>query len=166
MLAIAGFLESGRSLRPIVSSSPELRRKLRAFWAEYDRVAALRRRIVEAIRDDEEARFEFFCDHGFAPPVRFPDYPEFPPECVDMQCGAKAKSTGEPCKSEQLYRNGRCKFHGGRSTGPKSDEGKLSALGNLKQFTEPQGLPYKSLKKVHGAYTEAGKQKAPACDRG
>ena len=147
-------------------STPELRKRLKAWYVACDRVDALRRRIVEATQDDEEARFEFFCDHGYAPPVIFPDYPEFPPECEGMTCGAKAKSTGEPCKSTQIFRNGRCKFHGGPSTGPKSDEGKLSAVGNLKQFTEPQGLPYKSLKKVHGAYTEAGKQKAPACDRG
>lgn len=126
-------------------NSPELRRKLRAFWKEWDRVKARRRQIVEAVQDDEEARFEFFCDHGYAPPVIFPEYPKFPPECEGMTCGAKAKSTGEPCKSTQIFRNGRCKFHGGPSMGPKSDEGKLAALGNLKQFTEPQGLPYKSL---------------------
>lgn len=116
-------------------NSPELRRKLRAFWLEWDRVAALRRQIVEATRADEEARFEFFRVHGYAPPVRFPAYPEFPPECECMTCGAKAKSTGEPCKSERIYRNGRCKFHGGLSTGPKSADGKSTSLGNLKQFT-------------------------------
>ena len=127
-----------------MSSSPELRCRLKAYWAEYDRVKALRRQIVEATQDDEEARFEFFCDHGYAPPVIFPDYPEFPPECEGMTCGAKAKSTGEPCKSTQIFRNGRCKFHGGPSTGPKSDEGKLSALGNLKQFTEPHRMHEKT----------------------
>ena len=125
-------------------STPDLRRRLKAYWAEYDRVKALRRQILEAAREDDEARFEFFCDHGYAPPVIFPDYPEFPPECEGMTCGAKAKSTGEPCKSTQIFRNGRCKFHGGPSTGPKSDEGKLSALGNLKQFTEPHRMHEKT----------------------
>lgn len=122
--------------------TPELRRKLRVFWAEYDRVKAQRLQILEAAREDEESRFEFFCDHGYAPPAIFPDYPEFPAECEGMTCGAKTKSTGEPCKSTQIFRNGRCKFHGGPSTGPKSAEGKLTALENLKQFTEPRGLPY------------------------
>ena len=125
-------------------STPDLRRRLKAYWAEYDRVKALRRQILEAAREDDEARFEFFCDHGYAPPVIFPDYPEFPPECEGMTCGAKAKSTGEPCKSTQIFQNGRCKFHGGPSTGPKSDEGKLSALGNLKQFTEPHRMHEKT----------------------
>ena len=60
-------------------STPDLRRRLKAYWAEYDRVKALRRQILEAAREDDEARFEFFCDHGYAPPVIFPDYPEFPP---------------------------------------------------------------------------------------
>lgn len=33
------------------------------------------------------------------------------------QCGAKTKS-GEACKKAVL-KNGRCRFHGGKSTGPK-----------------------------------------------
>lgn len=122
----------------------EKRRLLKAWYVACARVDALRRRIVEAVQDDEEARFEFFCDHGYAPPVIFPDYPEFPPECEGMTCGAKAKSSGQPCKSTQIFRNGRCKFHGGPSTGPKSDEGKLSAVGNLKQFTEPHRMHEKT----------------------
>ena len=61
-------------------STPELRKRLKAWYVACDRVKALHRQIVEATQDDEEARFEFFCDHGYAPPVIFPDYPEFPPE--------------------------------------------------------------------------------------
>jgi len=30
-------------------------------------------------------------------------------------------------------RNGRCKFHGGMSTGPKTSEGRARALANLRQ---------------------------------
>ena len=41
------------------------------------------------------------------------------------QCGAHARSTGLPCKAKALP-NGRCKLHGGLSTGPKSVEGKLA----------------------------------------
>ena len=39
------------------------------------------------------------------------------------QCGAHARSTGDPCKAKALP-NGRCKLHGGSSTGPRSAEGK------------------------------------------
>jgi len=38
-------------------------------------------------------------------------------------CGAYARSTGNPCRAKALA-NGRCKNHGGLSTGPKTPEGK------------------------------------------
>ena len=40
------------------------------------------------------------------------------------RCGAKARSNGgEPCRQPALA-NGRCRFHGGLSTGPKTEAGK------------------------------------------
>ena len=39
------------------------------------------------------------------------------------QCGAHARSTGLPCRAKALP-NGRCKLHGGMSTGPKTLEAK------------------------------------------
>jgi len=39
------------------------------------------------------------------------------------QCGAHARTTGSPCRAKALP-NGRCKLHGGMSTGPKTLEGK------------------------------------------
>jgi hypothetical protein len=38
-------------------------------------------------------------------------------------CGAYARSTGKPCQAKALT-NGRCKNHGGMSTGPKTPEGR------------------------------------------
>lgn len=38
-------------------------------------------------------------------------------------CGAHARTTGAPCKAKALP-NGRCKLHGGMSTGPKTLEGR------------------------------------------
>lgn len=38
-------------------------------------------------------------------------------------CGAYARSTGNPCQANALA-NGRCKNHGGLSTGPTSGAGK------------------------------------------
>ena len=38
------------------------------------------------------------------------------------RCGAHARSTGEPCRAKALP-NGRCRNHGGLSTGPKTLEG-------------------------------------------
>jgi len=57
------------------------------------------------------------------------------------QCGAKTRS-GEACKKLAM-KNGRCKFHGGKSTGPKTIKGKLkAALSNYK----------------HGFYSKAAKE--------
>jgi len=38
------------------------------------------------------------------------------------RCGAKNRQ-GKPCRAMAM-RNGRCKFHGGKSTGPKTAEGR------------------------------------------
>jgi hypothetical protein len=45
-------------------------------------------------------------------------------------CGANTKSTGLPCRIKDIYPNGRCRFHGGLSTGPKTDEGKKRSSQN------------------------------------
>ena len=45
------------------------------------------------------------------------------PNRVGDRCGAYARSTGFPCKAKAMY-NGRCKNHGGMSTGPKTAEGR------------------------------------------
>ncbi|WP_434930705.1 HGGxSTG domain-containing protein [Shewanella sp. HL-SH5] len=51
-------------------------------------------------------------------------------------CGAKTRS-GKPCKRYGNKANGRCKLHGGRSTGAKTKEGKLKVRLNplLSSFT-------------------------------
>ncbi|WP_369413386.1 HGGxSTG domain-containing protein [Microbulbifer guangxiensis] len=47
-----------------------------------------------------------------------------------MLCGAKTRS-GRPCRNDgTLFANGRCKLHGGLSTGPKSAEGKRKSAQN------------------------------------
>lgn len=55
------------------------------------------------------------------------------PARVKAKCGAFARSTGKPCQMKALA-NGRCRLHGGLSTGPKTVEGKAKALANLKQY--------------------------------
>ena len=51
------------------------------------------------------------------------------------ECGAYARTTQLPCKAKALA-NGKCKLHGGLSTGPKTPEGKLKALMNLKHVKD------------------------------
>ncbi len=56
-------------------------------------------------------------------------------------CGAKARSTGNPCQCKPVMtnktidgvlkvvpRNGRCRLHGGNSTGAKTEDGKRRVL--------------------------------------
>jgi hypothetical protein len=38
-------------------------------------------------------------------------------------CGAYARTTGRPCQAPGNGRGGRCKLHGGKSTGPRTPEG-------------------------------------------
>ncbi len=38
-------------------------------------------------------------------------------------CGATSKRSGLPC-SQPAMKNGRCRFHGGKSTGAKTSQGK------------------------------------------
>ena len=38
------------------------------------------------------------------------------------RCGARSKRTGKPCRGAAMP-NGRCKVHGGKSTGPRTPQG-------------------------------------------
>ena len=56
------------------------------------------------------------------------------------KCGAKTR-VGHPCRAPVVWdkennqpKNGRCRMHGGLSTGPKTIEGKLRSLACLKQY--------------------------------
>lgn len=54
-----------------------------------------------------------------------------------VQCGAKRHRDGQPCQAKSEPGKRRCRFHGGRSTGPKTPEGKARALANLRQYRKP-----------------------------
>ena len=58
-----------------------------------------------------------------------PTFATFPDDLRGLTCGAKTLA-GTPCKQTGIYENGRCKFHGGLSTGPTSDAGKARAAMN------------------------------------
>jgi hypothetical protein len=96
-------------------------------------VDALRRKIMTD-RTLAEKAAEFYWIHGYWPPQpTLPEFPEFPRECIGMVCGGIGRRSGKPCKSSALYANGRCKWHGGLSTGPKTPEGKARSLANLRR---------------------------------
>ncbi len=45
-------------------------------------------------------------------------------------CNAKTRSTGKPCKRRGNLVNGRCRLHGGKSSGPKTEAGKIASRSN------------------------------------
>jgi hypothetical protein len=106
-----------------VTESDRLRALWRCHFDQCNRVYA-----------ENAARHQRFMDTYAA--GRHPTYegalpiPPFPIELRGLRCGARNRR-GQPCKQSNLGRNGRCKFHGGMSTGPKSAEGKARARANL-----------------------------------
>lgn len=47
----------------------------------------------------------------------------FGPDSTLRICGCTAKQTRQPCRAPAM-KNGRCRLHGGRSTGPRTEAGK------------------------------------------
>lgn len=82
-----------------------LRGKLKDYYARTEQVRPINQRLI---------------DRGLGYRVR---WPEFPHECLGMICGAKTRK-GTPCKQKGIFKSGRCKLHGGMSTGPKTQAGK------------------------------------------
>ena len=53
-------------------------------------------------------------------------------------CGATTKSKGAPCRATAVKPGGRCKWHGGLSTGPKTPAGKARSADNLHRWRQRQ----------------------------
>lgn len=87
----------------------ERRSRWRAYHREHSAIAAAWRAI------------------GYPHPA--PPFPSFPADLNDLRCGAKTRA-GTPCKRKDLLDSGRCKLHGGMSTGPTTAEGKARAALN------------------------------------
>ena len=64
--------------------------------------------------------------------------PKRPVYLIGLTCGART-SKGTPCGMTALCANGRCVWHGGKSTGPRTTEGRARALENLKLGRQKRG---------------------------
>jgi len=53
-------------------------------------------------------------------------------------CGARGKRTGKPCPLAPVAGKTRCRFHGGKSTGPKTEAGKIASRVNGKKGGRPR----------------------------
>ena len=89
-----------------------------------------RKRLIKYYREFRRAIIAWE-DGGCKGTVQSPDFSE---DLRGLQCGAKNRK-GLPCRNTNLRRNGRCKFHGGRSTGPKTAAGKQRSAQNLPKKT-------------------------------
>jgi hypothetical protein len=58
-------------------------------------------------------------------------------ESRDSTCGARTRA-GTPCKNTNLWWNGRCRFHGGLSTGPRTEQGRRQSAVNGKRGGRPR----------------------------
>ena len=70
-----------------------------------------------------------------------------------IECRAFARSTGLPCRAKALP-NGKCRLHGGLSTGAKTLEGKLIAWGNLRNVSNKLNDPEYINKITENTYEE------------
>ncbi|HEY8034697.1 MAG TPA: HGGxSTG domain-containing protein [Methylobacter sp.] len=85
-----------------------------------------RKRLKDYYRRSN-ATFEEWGKRGYQYPP--PKHEPMPDNLKDLQCGAKTRA-GTPCKQKAIYANGRCKWHGGCSTGAKTEEGKKRSAMN------------------------------------
>ena len=96
---------------------------------------------------ERRALWRKWCDEGgYLPSV-----------LADLTCGATTRA-GTRCKRRDLYRSGRCKLHGGLSTGPRTAKGKRRSARNGKHVSK--GKPHGRVKKANdlgkSGYAPAG----------
>ncbi|WP_246743274.1 HGGxSTG domain-containing protein [Dickeya oryzae] len=97
-----------------------------------DRKRLLKR--YQAHHDRKIAEHRAWAATGYDPQHRPPLEP-YPDELRGLQCCATTRA-GTPCKRTDIYRNGRCKYHGGKSTGAKTPEGKARQLAGYRRWLE------------------------------
>ncbi|MGQ3002505.1 MAG: HGGxSTG domain-containing protein [Hydrogenophaga sp.] len=105
---------------------------------------ALRLKWVIYCRDLQEARA---AGHLSVAPI--------PEDLKNLRCNAKTRA-GTPCQMKVLHASGRCKLHGGLSTGPRTEAGKEKArqngkLGGRGRRAKPNPMNSSS---EHVGYTE------------
>lgn len=84
-------------------STPEQRQRLKAYYTNFNAAYA-----------------EWLAHSNYR---QRPQMEPLPDDLKALRCGANTRA-GTPCKQKAIYINGRCKWHGGCSTGPRTPEGK------------------------------------------
>ena len=78
---------------------------------------------------------------------------QFGPDWPGQRCGAKTRK-GTPCQRPAYKRNGRCSLHGGKSTGPKTEDG----LARLTAARTTHGKYTKEKRAAAKRFAEQGRQ--------
>lgn len=104
---------------------------LAMFAAIYARQREMQERAALLPDDDKRILFRKWATRVNEAEAAGRHVPSFPRYLRGLTCGA-IKKNGKPCRMTTLGANGRCKFHGGASTGPRTPEGRARALENLK----------------------------------
>lgn len=92
----------------------------------------LRQRLA-ALRKEHDNFCQLRCDlreQGF-------DWLPWPEHLRAIPCGATTRA-GTPCKMTVLYSSGRCKLHGGKSTGAKTKAGRKRQRDGYRAWLEKQ----------------------------
>lgn len=110
----------------------------RAELSTTDPQAALRRQYVQALRDAAKRMAKAIAAGVPEWELAAHNSMDFAP-FADLRCGARTRN-GHPCKRKDLYRSGRCRMHGGMSTGPRTEAGKARSSINGKAAKPMEGV--------------------------
>lgn len=128
--------------------TPDEMDRLRMAWRRYWQASDQWRANRDARR--EAARLAWLGNRSgrYVEPICEP-FPRMPAEFQKLVCGARTRF-GTRCKRRDLYRSGRCRLHGGLSTGPRPLEGKARSASNAGR-PEAQRTPCEGID--HGKVT-------------
>jgi len=114
--------------RPSPPEPPKPLARVRPVDQGRTAISADQKRVLWRRHCEEHTRaFDAWWAAGGVP-MR-PVMPVLPEVCRGLACGAKTRA-GSPCKRTSIFINGRCKLHGGMSTGPTTSQGKARAVRN------------------------------------
>ena len=74
---------------------------------------------------------------------------------MKLVCGARNRQ-GQPCQCKKLLRGGRCKFHGGMSTGPRTPEGRARSADAARRGVETRRMARAGLESKAADATSGG----------
>lgn len=98
--------------------------------AEWAVLAGLKQSEID--KPKSPAKPPELCEHSVR--TRMTSGPENRAEQVRVICGARRRSDGQPCQALSVQGKRRCRWHGGCSTGPRTVDGRVRSLANLRQY--------------------------------